>query len=326
MRSFSCPNCAQLVYVDNDLCLRCGTGLAFDPASMTMVGVEAGDVRCRHHTRIGCNWLVRDGSALCLSCRLTTVHPPDGDAEGQAAWAEAEKDKRRLVVQMNDLGLDISGVSFEMKSSAHEAVTIGHAEGVITLDVLETDDVRRVRMRERMGEPYRTMLGHFRHEIGHYLWMTMVSGTEHITSCRRVFGDERQDYQAALDEHYGSPHPANWSQQYVSIYATAHPWEDFAETMAHYFHIRGALQTADAFGLHVDEATHRGHPDRSAANDADQGSIDALIARWLPFTYAMNAVNVSMGQAPLYPFVLSPKVVDKLDWIHRLVTGPDTPE
>ncbi len=326
MRSFSCPTCSQLVFMDNDQCLRCGTPLAFDASTLTVVAAP-GDGRCANHQMIGCSWLVEEGQELCRSCRLTRTHPPTSDAQAMEEWATAEVAKRQLVAQMIDLDLDVSGVTFDLISSAHEPVTTGHADGVITLDVRESDDVNRVKVRERMGEAYRTMLGHFRHEIGHFLWMTMVDGTEWIDSCRAVFGDERADYGEALQVHYDSPDPQGWEESYVSVYATAHPWEDFAETLAHYLHIRGTLQTAAAFGLAVDGS----HPVLDATPEAaeqaveDEQGIRPLIDEWLPLTYALNAVNRSMGAKPLYPFVLAPTVIDKLGWVHRLVLGLPAP-
>ncbi len=322
MRSFTCPSCSQLVFMDNDRCLRCGTSLAFDPGQQTVVAAPEGG-RCANHEVIACSWLVDGDAELCRSCALTRTRPPTGDAEAMQEWTTAEQAKRQLVSQMIDLDLDISGVTFDLISSAHEPVTTGHADGLITLDVRESDDVNRVQVRERMGEAYRTMLGHFRHEIGHYLWMTMVDGTDRLDSFRTVFGDDRADYGEALQVHYDSPDPTGWENTHVSVYATAHPWEDFAETLAHYLHIRATLQTASAFGLAVDG----GHPVLDATPEAAEQAIDdeqgirPIIAEWLPLTYALNAVNRAMGTKPLYPFVLASAVIDKLGWVHRMVLG-----
>jgi hypothetical protein len=38
--------------------------------------------------------------------------------------------------------------------------------------------------------------------------------------------------------------PANWQKSFISKYATSHPWEDWAETWAHYLHIMDMLETA----------------------------------------------------------------------------------
>ena len=120
----------------------------------------------------------------------------------------------------------------------------GHADGVITLDLAESDDVHRERRRAELGEPYRTLLGHFRHEIGHYYWPILVERAGALERCRALFGDERADYGEALERHYADGPPADWAERHVSAYATMHPWEDWAETFAHYLHIRDTLQTA----------------------------------------------------------------------------------
>lgn len=297
--------------------------MAFDPAAMAVTAVAEQDRRCANHDLIGCNWLVKDGRDLCRSCRLTRTGPPLADPSAQQDWAAAESAKRRLVFQALELNLDLDGVTFDLISGDHEQVTTGHADGVITIDVRESDDVNRTRMRERMGEAYRTMLGHFRHEIGHYLWMTMVDGTDHLDSFRNTFGDDRADYGQALESHYNTPDPLGWENDFVSVYATAHPWEDFAETVAHYLHIRDTLQTAAAFGL----AVHGAHPvldaepGNAAATNRVAPDMASIIEEWLPLTYALNAVNRAMGAKPLYPFVLAPAVIDKLSWVHRLFTA-----
>lgn len=316
MRTASCPTCSLLVFFDDTVCVRCRTPLAYRPSTSTLEALDARNTACANRESIGCSFLVEDEEDLCRACRLTTVRPPDGDEEGMATWVRAEAAKRILLDQALTLGLDIEGVTFELRSGDHEPVTTGHADGVITIDVREADDVVRTRMKERMGEAYRTMLGHFRHEIGHYLWMTEVDGTPHLESFRKVFGDERADYAQALEVHYANPAPAGWQDRYVSEYATAHPWEDFAETVAHWLHIKGTLETAASFGVAVDGP----HPALEVDPDPDEGdSARDLVDQWLPLTYALNAVNRSMGADPLYPFVLAPAVIDKLNWVHGLL-------
>jgi hypothetical protein len=320
MRSFTCPSCGLLVFLHNDRCLRCDTALAYDPEAGDVVALDDPARRCANHVVIGCSWLAAAGADLCRSCALTRTRPPAGDPDAVQAWAEAEQAKRQLVFQADELGLDLSGVTFDLESGKHGSVITGHADGVVTIDVEEADDVTRVRMREQMGEAYRTVLGHFRHEIGHYLWMTLVDGSRHLEGFRQLFGDERADYGQALQAHYAAEPPPGWPDTHVSAYATAHPWEDFAETLAHYLHIRDTLQTAGAFGI----AVHGDHPALDAEPEeadaaADEGGIQPLIDDWLPLTYALNAINRSMGAAPLYPFVLAPTVVRKLGWVHDLI-------
>ena len=268
---------------------------------------------------------------LCRSCRLTRTRPRDDDAEGLVAFAKAEAAKRRLVFQLDEIGLPIvtrqdapdSGLAFDLLSSRSAPVTIGHDSGLVTLDLAESDDAYRERTRHDLGEPYRTLLGHFRHEVGHYYWTVLVEEAGHEDPFRSLFGDEREDYGEAIARHYDRGAPQRWSERYVSAYATMHPWEDWAETFAHSLHIRDTLQTAAAFGLLVagplDERTGRRNPALATIplpDGVDADSFDAVISDWLPLTYALNAVNRSMGRDDLYPFVLAPVVIDKLTYVH----------
>ncbi len=180
----------------------------------------------------------------------------------------------------------------------------GHADGVVTLDLREVDDVHRTRLREQLDEPYRTVLGHFRHEIGHFYQPWLMEGRE--DEVRATFGDEREDYQAALDRHYEHGAPEGWAQDHVSAYATMHPWEDWAETFAHYLHIRDLMQTAAAWRL--------------TAVDPE-APIGDLVDHWIELSYALNAVNRSLGHADLYPYVLTPSVIAKLELIDSLVAS-----
>ena len=190
----------------------------------------------------------------------------------------------------------------------------GHAGGLITLNVAEADDPERERQRKSMGEPYRTLLGHFRHEIAHYYWDRLVADSPAIEEFRRLFGDEREDYPAALQRHYAEGPPADWSEHFVTAYASAHPWEDFAETWAHYFHMVDTLETALAFGLRLRPQVAKG-AGLAAVIDFDPyiAEMDRIIDTWLPLTFAVNSINRSMGLPDLYPFVLPPPVIWKLD-------------
>lgn len=326
MRSFRCPNCGQLVFFDNSACLRCGQELAYDPVPGELV--RAGDgPRCANAETAACNWLAPAPGALCLSCRLTRTRPADGDATGLAAFAETERAKRWLVAQLLQLGLPVdswedreNGLAYDLLASHDENVVIGHQDGVITIDLAESDDPHREQVRQQMGEPYRTMLGHLRHETGHYYWTVLVEGTEHLARFRELFGDESVSYADAVDRHYAQGPPPAWPDSYVSAYATMHPWEDWAETFAHYLHIRDTLETAAEHGIRVDAPESRLSAD-PAEVDADSEPFEQLLAEWLPLTYALNAVNRSMGRDDLYPFVLPPPVVEKLAWVHRLCTN-----
>jgi hypothetical protein len=238
-----------------------------------------------------------------------------------------------LLHQLDLLGLPVvgraddeqRGVAFEFRSSRNEQVTTGHDGGVITLDLSESDDAHREFVRQQLGEPYRTVLGHLRHEIGHYYWPRLVVDAGRIAAFRNLFGDERISYQHALDQHYDAGGDESWVDTHVSQYATMHPWEDWAETFAHYLHVRAGLHTAQSYGIGI------GEPARTAARDTyspDAGvAVGSIVQAWLGLTLALNAMSRSIGESDLYPFVLSNEVIEKLDFVHRCVesaaaTGP----
>lgn len=331
MRDFTCPKCGQHLAFENSLCLSCGSPLGYSFEKGTLVIADNPDVhaqnryrRCANFGIAQCNWLVdlteSDGD-LCASCRLTRTRPSDADTIGMTAFAVAENAKRRLVAELKELRLPIVGrihdpqfgLAFDLLSSTYEDVVTGHEDGVITLDLAESDDVRREQLRVELDEPYRTLLGHFRHETGHAYFHRLVGGwTSRSAQFRDLFGDPEADYQAALDRHYHDGPPANWSQQYVSSYATMHPSEDWAETFAHYLHIRDTLDTAASFGLAPAAAkfdlVHLG-PSR----------FDTLIGMWLPLAWSLNMINRSMGRADLYPFVLPHPVLEKMRFVHTVI-------
>ena len=354
MQPFSCDVCGQIVFFDNSRCLRCDSQLGYVPADRRLVAltpaaksepnraaaaverVDApGDVyrTCVNRVAARCNWLVApdDPAGLCLSCRLTTVRPNDDEVDAIAAFADAESAKRRLLHQLAIIGLPIvgqlddeeRGVAFEFLSSRDRQVMTGHDSGVITLDLSESDDAHREFVRQQLGEPYRTVLGHLRHEIGHYYWPRLVVEAGRTDEFRALFGDERISYQDALDEHYdrdAAPSaPRRWVDTHVSEYATMHPWEDWAETFAHYLHIRAGLHTATAYGIKI------GEPAVSAARETyspDEGvAIGTIVQAWLGLTLGLNAMSRSIGDGDLYPFVLSSDVIAKLDFVHRCVTA-----
>ncbi|HEX3796275.1 MAG TPA: putative zinc-binding metallopeptidase [Acidimicrobiales bacterium] len=347
MRIFTCDNCGQLIFFDNNLCLNCESPLGYvhrdrDVIALTPLGDDRFvDMslatrpweRCATVEVTGCNWLVPAGSsAACESCQLTRTRPNDANAEGLAELQRAEMAKRRLVFQCAELGLPLTprdeanehGVAFDLLSSVTSKVVTGHDNGVITLDLAEADDEHREHLRLQLSEPYRTLLGHFRHEIGHYFWPILVDQPEILEACRSLFGDERADYASAVANHYDDPgDDASWVDDHISQYATMHPYEDWAETFAHYLHILDSLQTAESFGLGTHTTldgrrltrragAHPTRPDGSA-------TFDEVVNHWLELSYALNQINRSMGQDDLYPFVLAPTVVRKLSFIDHLV-------
>ena len=179
-------------------------------------------------------------------------------------------------------------------------------------------------MRQAMGESYRTLLGHLRHEVGHWFWDVLVQGDPgRLDAFRGLFGDERRDYAEALRRHYAEGPPGDWQRRYVTAYATAHPWEDWAETWAHYLHMVDTLETARAFGLRVRPGIARQEEGLNAELDFDPHApghgIERLVGDWLPLTFAVNSLNRSMGQPDLYPFVLSQPAIAKLGFVHAIV-------
>lgn len=322
MRSFSCRVCDNPLFFENSLCVSCGTALGFSRAERDIVPVDAegryvdaaGLVWhvCRNLNLSGCTWLTEAEGEQCSACDLTRTRPAETDAEGLAQFPAAEAAKRHLVVELDTRGFDISGLVFDMLSSSSASgegkVVIGHADGVITIDLAETDDARRERIRQELGEPYRTLLGHLRHEVGHYLQSQLVT-PEHpelLARCRELFGDETADYQAEIDRHYAEGPPAGWETSYITTYATMHPFEDFAETFAHYLHITDTCETASAYGLSTVDVA------------AFTLFRDLVRAVWVPLSVALNQINRSMGKADVYPFVIPDPVLDKLDFVAGL--------
>ncbi|NHO31220.1 zinc-binding metallopeptidase family protein [Acetobacter fallax] len=283
-----------------------------------------------------CNWLLPEGGedAFCVACRYNHVIPDltkDGNLE---RWRQLEQAKHRLFYSLLRLNLPMKtraedptgGLVFNFPDDPPDGdqsqkIMTGHDEGVITIALREADDAEREKMRVEMGEHYRTLLGHFRHEVGHYYWNILVRNAGNTEACRAVFGDDSLDYGTALQTHYQNGPPAGWTEDYVSAYATTHPWEDFAETWAHYLHIVDTLETAVAYGVAVDPVIVQ---DDSLTRHFDfdpygSAAFDQIIQAWLPLTLAVNSLNRSMGQPDLYPFVITPTIASKLHFIHKLV-------
>jgi hypothetical protein len=333
VRAFVCDHCGLLLFFENSLCLRCRTPQGFVASRLDLATLEPGSDderdlrRCANAGLAECNWMLEpdEGGVLCRSCRLTRTRPNDDDATGLVGFAKTEGAKRRVLAVLLDIGLPVveGELTFDLLSSTYEPVVTGHADGLITIDIAEADDTIRAQRRAQLGEPYRTMVGHLRHELGHYYEPILVDGTGARDAFRALFGDEREDYGAAMDRHYRDGAPAHWEREHVSAYATMHPWEDWAETFAHYLHIRATKQTAGAFGILVTGPPEANDPGLMSVPAADHGddSFAEIIDNWLPLTYALNAVNRSMGLADLYPFTLGVTVIEKLSFIHRRVAA-----
>lgn len=300
------------------------------------------------HTPAACNWLVpasapagdaAPGSLLCRACRLNRTIPDLNDPQhpdNGVLWGRIELAKRRLVSALLALGLPVAsritedterGMMFDFLRSPDNGphVMTGHNTGLITLNLEEADDVVREAVRKAMREPYRTLLGHFRHEVGHYYWDRLVRGSTWMDGFRALFGDETQNYSASLQKNYAQGPPTQWWRRYVSAYASTHPWEDWAECWAHYLHMRDTIDTALSFGMVVDGAQLEFTPFTldalyQAEHPEAQHFLDFL-NQWTRLTTLLNEMSRSMGQADFYPFVLPREVVAKLHFIHLLVTS-----
>lgn len=346
MRLFHCDHCGQLLFFENVNCLGCGRALAYVPELGDLMSLDkrpAGenDNRwtsplsgtafrlCENYTRhMVCNWALPedDASALCRSCRLTTTIPNLSESGNVGLWYKLEVAKRRLVYTLDKLGLPLDdkvaspeiGLAFEFLDD----VLTGHKQGTITVNLKEADDAERVKRRIELREPYRTLLGHFRHESGHYYWDRLVQGTPRLQPFRALFGDEQSDYQEALKRNYEEGPPPGWQESFVSAYAAMHPWEDWAETWAHYLHMIDALETSAACGVTIDpprrdEPTLRAVPNPVSDEDV---SFDKMMAGWTTITYVLNNLNRGLGIEDAYPFVLSPKSTAKLRFVHDTIT------
>jgi hypothetical protein len=331
VQPFACGNCRSLTFFGDLTCLACGSALAFDRTGRRQVardGSAGGSwTPCANREVIGCDWLALSAGALCGSCGLTRTRPADGRDADIAAWRVVEAGKRRLLVDLDRLGWTLAGppagdspLRFDLLSSAQGPIVTGRQGDLITIDLAEGFDPHREALRVQLGEPYRTVLGHLRHEVGHW-FRDLLDREGRLDRYAEAFGDDSADYAAALRDHYDGTDDGSWQDRYVSRYAAAHPSEDWADTFAHYLHIRAVLDTAQAWGINVDgppaELRIAGRASLSSDPREPRHSFEDLIDSWLPLTFALNAVNRSMGKDDLYPFVLVPPVLRKLELVHH---------
>ena len=357
MKLFSCQSCRQIVFFESVACTRCHHALAYLPDRGLVGTIEAEDPSapisletrwktlargpgadryrlCRNSSEHGvCNWAIPDDeqSDYCRACRLTRIIPNLSAPGAQEAWHRLEIAKRRLLYTLFELELPVDlktderpeGMAFEFLQDSDGApkVFTGHHDGVITINVAEADDPFREKMRIQMGETYRTVLGHFRHEIGHYYWDRLIADRPILRDFRALFGDEQVSYTEAQQRHYNAGPPADWVDHFVSSYASMHPWEDWAETWAHYLHIVDTLETARAYGLSLKPApvAARSTGKPVTASKLDPTSFEDLIDGWIPLTMALNSLNRSLGTTDSYPFVLSKEAIAKLRFVHDVV-------
>jgi hypothetical protein len=351
LKTFHCQFCGNPVFFENVSCLRCGSELAFLPDRMSMAAIEqvpSSDALWRPRTRgkrapsadryrrcrntlehKACNFVIpeRDPNAYCVSCRLTRVLPDLSQPANRSRWYATEIAKRRLFYTLAKLGL-ISATPDAAESDGPEfqfladlpgnPVITGHCNGVITLNVVEADDAERIKRRLELHEPYRTLLGHLRHESGHYYWDRLIAGRAE-DSFRALFGDERQDYAEALKAYYANGAEADWLDFCVSAYATAHPWEDWAETWAHYLHMVDLLETAASYNTSLSVGDDEGVEEVTNPFETGLPDFQALVDQWVPVTLLVNSLNRSLGQEDAYPFALSSGALKKLRYVHETI-------
>lgn len=362
MHPFRCSQCQTTVFFENDHCGVCGAALGFVPglqqmlafappggalvpgASGTAWPVSGGSPPaaalrpCANRLDHGvCNWMLDDGDLLllCRSCRLTQLLPALDIGRNRQRWQAIEQAKRRLLFTLLGLGMmpepktgpgDAQGLRYVLLEDlpGQEPVQTGHDSGTITLNVAEADDDWREAQRVRLREPMRTLLGHLRHETAHWLQQRWIDNMPAAERCRAVFGDERADYGAALATHYAQGAPANWPEHFISAYAAAHPWEDWAETCAHWLLVLDAVQTASAWGLRL-----QGGPAQAMPHSTDLArwpDIERLVLQqWLPVSQFLNAMNRCLGRGDSYPFLIPPEVLHKMATVQALLHEASRP-
>lgn len=355
MKPFHCSSCGLMVFFENDRCLKCESQLGFVPEVLDLITFEpllddqwqasSAGAKKRSYRKCAngqqhktCNWMVpvTDPNPFCASCRLNEIIPDLAEANNLTRWGKLEAAKRRCIYTFLKLGLPIQTeagsnqprLKFRFLADRENAtVQTGHEKGVITINIAEADADEREHRRLAFHEPYRTLVGHFRHESGHFYWDRLIANSPHLQKFRELFGDERQDYDTALKMYYQQGLPNDWPVRTITAYGSSHPWEDWAETWAHYLHIVDTLETSASFGMSVAPSeTSSDSPAKSLQMVFDDKmNFDFLLKEWIPLTCALNSVNRGMGLSDLYPFVIPPAVVEKLRFIHAVIHEPRQP-
>lgn len=339
MLLFNC-HCGNVLFFENTICIQCRAEVGYDSATNSMVMLDSGKgiMRCQNGLEHNaCNWVVTKScdNVLCSSCRLNRTIPDLSVAENCENWWQMEIAKRRALHTLLRLKIfpknkaeTPNGLAFDfLMPTSQGSIITGHKDGIITLNVREADDSYREKQRHELGEPYRTLVGHFRHELGHYFWdhffKGRTDGDSTLEEWRRIFGDERGDYAAALKRHYVAGAPADWNSSYVSAYATSHPWEDWAETWAQYLHMEDGLETARSFGWNNNEAAIPFTPFTESEihepSVPDDPNFLKTVNDWVKLSPAINELAAGLGHPNLYPFVFSTVNARKLFFVHRLV-------
>jgi hypothetical protein len=338
MKLFSCPNCDESLYFENTRCLACSSEVLYDPDSVKFVVLGGDNFACTNAEEALCNWLAPGPQSFCRACALNKTIPDLSITGNKRRWIRVEAAKRRLIYTLLSFGLEVrpkqssddeAGIAFDFLADpigggpGGERILTGHDNGVITLNVAEADSVEREKMRVSMGETYRTLLGHFRHEIGHFYWDRLIrDDPDQLRQFRSLFGDDSVDYAQALQHHYANPPAPGWEALHISAYAASHPWEDWAETWAHYLHIVDTLEMADSLGFSIGAMRRAGGT--LAIPDADTNppptKFDRTLERWIVLSNASNSINRCMGLADLYPFVISAAIAGKLAFVDQLLS------
>lgn len=351
MKSFHCDSCGMMVFFQNDRCVKCSHALGFLPDVLDLSALETNSKKqtraisslaknriyrhCANENPFQvCNWMVpeNDANTFCVACRLNDIVPNLADPKNVERWTKLELAKRRCVYTFLKLGLPLEApangnyksLRFRFLQDEENApVKTGHENGVITINIAEADEDEREHRRLDLHEPYRTLVGHIRHESGHYYWDRLIANSADLKRFRELFGDETLDYSTALKNYYQQGPPADWPNRTVTAYAGSHPWEDWAETWAHYLHIMDTLETAASFGVSVDPDNAANGTEKTGGTIAFDQRMDfeQLMRSWTPLTCALNSINRGMGLSDLYPFVIPPMVVEKLRFIHQVVNS-----
>ena len=343
MQNFECTNCSNKIFFASTSCLECGFKTAFDPEVLTVLALKEGELSgtfevvrqaedgsarrlCANASHGACNWLAEQSSpeGLCMACELNDVIPNLSLPDNLEAWQDLERAKKRLIYSLLrfDLPTDAAPLGKgRLTFNFVDGQMTGHLDGVITINVREANSVERERMRVHFDEPYRSLLGHLRHESGHFYWNVLVEDTEWIEEFRSLFGDERIDYADALALHHSEGPPQGWEDHFVSAYASSHPWEDWAETWAHYIHMVDAVETAQVEGIDPRTAgITLGFKWPFKSYDAYRAdSFLSLKEHWIPLTLALNRLNRSMGHNDFYAFITPADAFAKLEFIHRTI-------
>lgn len=345
MKLFTCGTCNNTLYFENSICLGCQNPIGFDSKQLRMLTIQKNKhdayhtdlvtkktyKYCQNAQEATCNWLIpaSSTSTFCVACELNRTIPPLTTTQNRERWHKIEIAKHRLIYSLLKLQLpikkkinnSIEGIAFDFTSDNHsKSVMTGHQSGLITINIKEADEAERAKHKYDLNEKYRTLLGHFRHEIGHYYWDVLIKNNpKHLKKFRELFGNETVNYEQALRNYYSNPNK-NTSNHYISIYATSHPWEDWAESWAHYMHLMDTVETAYNFGIQLDTVSlsTRNINAPTISNPYEIKKFVDIFNMWVPLGFAVNGLSRSMGHPEFYPFVISEEIIEKLSFIHKI--------